>query len=179
MYTIDLQKLGKRKIDQFILEKVGSAPIFKGGIKKLRGVTGFYFEDEISGTRLMYNVNIALFEKGLGLYCRNRHYNFLVLIPFAEIGHINLSKRVDELQIKSFSWFTLASKFGLTYWKSKNYLLESEIIALYPLVAIIAMEDGKSITLKSESSNIDRAILFFKTLPWEGFLKVKIETYTQ
>ena len=38
MYTIDLQKLGKRKIDQFILEKVGSAFIFKGGIKKIRGV---------------------------------------------------------------------------------------------------------------------------------------------
>jgi hypothetical protein len=173
MYTFDLNKIKGDRLQKILSERVG---LNKNIINK-RSVAGFYFNDVVDGSKIQYRVIIEEFPRGMALYCRNRYHNFLLLIPYDELQCLYVNKEADIIAPFSYSWYSILRRLGFSYWISKSFLLENEIIKSNNLVVKFITKDEKILKIYSDKNNISKAEYFFTLISPAHILECNIETF--
>lgn len=173
MYTIDLNKIKGPGLNKLLSERVG---LQRKLINKM-SVSGFHFIDEVQGKKIQYRVILEEFPNGLGLYCRNRYHNFLLLIQYNDLAVLSVVKKADVISPLKYSWYSILRNLGFTYWKSKRFLLERELIECNDLWVEFRTRDGKILKIYSDKYNISRAENFFTRISPQHILKCTIETF--
>lgn len=143
MVTIDLSKTNHTKLRQLLAEHAGLQHKNRDiGFKLSKGIGGFFFIDKVGEDTIKYKVNLELYPAGIGMYCRSRTNNFLVVIPFQNIQRIIVHKDEDVIHDRSFSWYKIAMKFGFPYERVRFLVLESEWVRAYPLRVTLYIYDN-------------------------------------
>jgi hypothetical protein len=88
-----------------------------------------------------HNASISLFKNGLGIYFRNLENNRLVLLTNQEIRSISIEKRSDIVRPFNFSIFTMLMKSGISYHRSKKFLMPKEYLEENAGICNISTED--------------------------------------
>lgn len=148
MVTIDLSKINSTKLKHTLVEHAGLQDKSRHpGFKLSKGIGGFVFIDKVGENTIEYKVNLELYPEGIGIYCRSRSNNFLVILPFLNIQRITVHKEEDVIRARSFSWYKAAMKLGVSYERVRFLVLESEWVRAYPLRVTFHTLDNTEFTI--------------------------------
>jgi len=124
--TIDLKRTPSFKVKQTITTHCGGErPITRFSDRFKKGMGGFIFRDA-GAQNQPYRAILAIYQNGIGIYCRNIYSNYQVLIPTPDIHTIEIRKNTDIIQPKRFSLYALLRKSGLKHHQVSGYLMPSE-----------------------------------------------------
>ncbi len=176
MKVIDLTNTSKHKINADIDHLCGGKSIEKfwfTGFQK--GLGGFSFTDpQSSSEEEKFMASLALFNAGLGVYCRNLYKNFLVLIPETTITKIEIKKHRDIISPYRLSPFTLLKNLGVSDHTATKYLMPKEIIRENKPQFIIRTQE-KYFSLDIDKISPDRLINLLKKTKFVNITEVDIE----
>lgn len=149
MITLDLSKTHSNKLRHILSEHAGfrQEKSFLG-FKISKGIGGFVFIDKVGEDTIEYWVNLELYPKGIGMYCRSRSNNFLVILPYSNIQRIAVHKEEDVIRARSFSWYKAAMRFGISYERVRFLVLEKEWVRAYPLRVTFYTLDNTEFKIK-------------------------------
>lgn len=126
MKILDLKRTPSFKIKREISAHCGGErPVTRFSDRFKKGIGGFIFRDEGAGNQ-PYSSILAIYQDGIGIYCRNVYSNYLVLVPASDIHTIEIQKKADIIQPKAFSLYSILKKTGLKHHQISGYLMPNE-----------------------------------------------------
>lgn len=178
MVTVDLRKTKNNKLRHILSEHVGLQPGDKRiGLKLKKGVGGFIFSDNVGEHQIEYKVILELFPEGIGLYCRSRTDNFLVILPFSKLQRIIVSKEEDVIRAGSFSWYKIAMKIGISYERVRFLVLENEWVKEFPLTVTFLTKDNLEMKITMKKIRSAAVTLFFEEVKDKVNVDFDIKTF--
>ncbi len=175
MKTLDLTKLSKYHVEREIRTVCGGYINEKKWLSGFNiGIGGLMFTDtKGSNTPEKYKVVLANYKNGIGLYFRNVHSNYLVLIAKDKIRKIEIIKEKDVIKPMKLSIFNLLLKVGFPSEKAVGYLAPNEIISENPAFCIIKTEDY-FIQLQLEKTSPQKLVSTLKKSDFNEFVHENI-----
>lgn len=174
---IDLTIHSRHKVDAEIKHYCGGKSLDKYWFSAFqKGLGGFSFTDKIGdAVEEKFMVSVAIFTAGLGVYCRNMHKNYLVLIPESTIKRLEIQKQKDIIKPYRFSLFSILKKIGLSDHTASRYLMPKEIIIEHKPAFIIRTNDT-FFSLEIDKISPHRVVNLIKKTKFVGITDIRIET---
>jgi len=177
MKVIDLTHSSKHKINAEINHFCGGKSVEKFWLTGFqKGLGGFSFTDKQSeGPDEKFMASLAIFNTGLGVYCRNMYKNFLVLIPENIITMMEIKKQRDIIAPYTMSIFSLLKNIGVSDHTASKYLMPKEIITENKPQFIIHTTE-KYFTLDIDKISPEKVLSLLKKTKFVDITKVHIES---
>jgi hypothetical protein len=139
-----------------------------------KGLGGFSFMDPISQSEEeKFMVSVAIFNQGLGVYCRNMYQNYLVLIPENMITKLEIHKEKDIIAPYGLSLFSLLKKIGFSEYTASKYLMPKEIVSENKAKLTIRTPE-KYLSLDIEKISPDKVISLLKKTKFVSLTEINI-----
>lgn len=139
-----------------------------------KGLGGFSFMDPISQSEEeKFMVSIAIFNQGMGVYCRNMYKNYLVLIPEKMITKLEIHKDKDIIAPYGLSFFSLLKKIGFSDYTASKYLMPKEIVSENKAKLTIRTPE-KYLSLDIEKISPDKVISLLKKTKFVTLTEINI-----
>ena len=139
-----------------------------------KGLGGFSFTDPISQSEEeKFMVSVAIFNQGMGVYCRNMYKNYLVLIPEKMITKLEIHKDKDIIAPYGLSLFSLLKKIGISDYNASKYLMPKEIVSENKAKLTIRTPE-KYLSLDIEKISPDKVISLLKKTKFVTLTEINI-----
>jgi hypothetical protein len=160
MNIIEVSSRNKYKILNHINEFCGGETKGKKGISGFKYIQGLDIDFQSTGILDPHSINLEIFNNGLGIYFRNIHLNYIILLSSNEITSLAITKGTDLINNSKYSIFYLLMKLNIPYHLSKYFLLEKDITKMNKSIVKISLQENKEIIL----SNSERKIRILKEI---------------
>jgi hypothetical protein len=174
---IDLTNCSKHKVNAEINKHCGGISVDTFWIMRFqKGLGGLTFKDPLSESDdEKFMVSLAVFNQGIGVYCRNMYKNYLILIPESNITKLEVQKQKDIIAPYSLSLFSLLKKVGASDYTASKYLMPKEIIMENKAKLTIRMPE-KYISLDIDKISPEKVISLLKKTKFISLTEINIES---
>jgi len=122
-----------------------------------------------------FMVSIAIYNEGIGVYCRNMYKNYLILIPENSIIKLEIQKQRDIIAPYGLSIFSLLKKVGVSDYQASKYLMPKEIVIENKAKLTIRTPE-KFLSLDIERISPEKVISLLKKTKFVSITEVNIES---
>ena len=174
---VDLTYSSKHKVNAEINKHCGGNSLETYWIMRFqKGLGGFSFLDPISMNEdEKFMVSIAIYNEGIGVYCRNMYKNYLILIPENSIIKLEIQKQRDIIAPYGLSIFSLLKKVGVSDYQASKYLMPKEIVIENKAKLTIRTPE-KFLSLDIERISPEKVISLLKKTKFVSITEVNIES---
>lgn len=178
MKIVDLTNCSKHKVTAEINKHCGGTSMETYWIMRFqKGLGGFSFMDPSSeNEEEKFMVSVAVFNQGIGVYCRNMYKNYLILIPENSITKLEVQKQKDIIAPYGLSLFSLLKKIGISDYTASKYLMPKEIVIENKAKLTIRTPE-KYLSLDIDKVSPDKVISLLKKTKFISLTEINIESH--
>ncbi|HMR89509.1 MAG TPA: hypothetical protein PKD51_15220 [Saprospiraceae bacterium] len=177
MKIVDLTNCSKHKVNAEINKHCGGTSMETFWLMRFqKGLGGFTFMDPLSNNEdEKFMVSLAIFNQGIGVYCRNMYKNYLILIPENNITKLEVQKHKDIISPFGFSLFKMLKKIGISDYTASKYLMPKEIVIENKAQFTIRTPE-KYLSLDIDKVSPEKVISLLKKTKFISLTEINIES---